>query len=316
VNVRPAAASDADVLRELWEEFETEFPEPGGFVSDTWEEMWNELREEIDAGLVFVVEDGDGPLGFADAHLDGPERVHVETVFVRPRGRRSGAGRMLLAEVVKSARGHGATLVTLEVLDTNHVAREVWSRLGFAPVSHLLAQPLEALETRLGGPPEGPSRATTHVQTDDRVSVERALAQFVPRLPGAEVRDAADGWIRIADPQLDTDRDAQSRLAAELSERLGAVVVALALERGAVVRFKLYELGRMVDEYLSVPDFYGVLPRGDELALEANATLVARLTGADREQVRRVARTAADPAGLPPAEELYEQIARLMRLEP
>ena len=62
----------------------------------------------------------------------------------------------------------------------------------------------------------------------------------------------------------------------------------------------------MVDEYLSVPTFYGELPKGDELALEANPTLVARLTGADRDEVRRVMRTATSPADLPPAEELYE----------
>ena len=71
----------------------------------------------------------------------------------------------------------------------------------------------------------------------------------------------------------------------------------------------------MVDEYLSVPTYYGPLPKGDELALEANPTLVARLTGADRDDVRRVARTAR-VAGRAAAGELYEQIAALMGLEP
>jgi hypothetical protein len=71
----------------------------------------------------------------------------------------------------------------------------------------------------------------------------------------------------------------------------------------------------MVDEYLSVPTYYGALPKGDELALAANPTLVSRLTGADRDEVKRVARTAASPAELPPAPELYEQLARLMGLE-
>jgi hypothetical protein len=71
----------------------------------------------------------------------------------------------------------------------------------------------------------------------------------------------------------------------------------------------------MVDEYLSVPSFYGAMPKGDELALAANPTLVARLTGADPAEVRRVARTAASPGDLPPAEELYDQLGRLMGLE-
>src|SRR5262249_8072819 len=80
----------------------------------------------------------------------------------------------------------------------------------------------------------------------------------------------------------------------------GAVVVALALEHSAVVRFRLYESGRMVDEYLSVPTYQGPISKGDELALEANPTLVARLTGADRDTVRQVMRTPASPADLPP----------------
>ena len=92
--------------------------------------------------------------------------------------------------------------------------------------------------------------------------------------------------------------------------------MALALEHEAVVHFRLFERGRMVDEYLSVPSFYGAVPKGDELALAANPTLVARLTGAEPEAVRRVARSASSPSELPPAPELYEQVARLMGLEP
>jgi hypothetical protein len=122
--------------------------------------------------------------------------------------------------------------------------------------------------------------------------------------------------MRIADPVLDDDREAHGRFARELSDRLGAVTVALAVEEETVVRFRLYERGRMVDEYLSVPTYYGALPKGDELALEANPTLVSRLTGADRDRVRAVARTAASPTELPPAEELYGLIAELMGLQP
>ena len=48
------------------------------------------------------------------------------------------------------------------------------------------------------------------------------------------------------------------------------------------------------------------------IALRANPTLVARLTGADPLRVREVARTAASPSELPPATDLYAQIAELM----
>lgn len=316
MTVRPATAQDEAVLRTLWEEFEAEVPEPAGFAAHTWEGAWPSLREEIAAGAVFLAEGPDGPSGFANALADGPGRFRLDTIYVQPRVRRTGVAKELLAAVAGVARAAGATHLTLEVLERNETARAVWGRLGFASLSRVLAEPLDALEARLAAPTDGGSRSSTHVQSDDRVSVDRTLAQFVPRLEAVEVKDATDGWIRIAAPMLDSDRTAQSKLARELSERLGAVCVALALEHGAVVRFQLYERGRMVDEYLSVPTFYGPISKGDELALEANPTLVARLTGADREVVRRTARTAAEPADLPPAAELYEQIVRMMGLEP
>ena len=96
---------------------------------------------------------------------------------------------------------------------------------------------------------------------------------------------------------------------------MGVPVVALALEENAVVRFLLFERGRMVDEYLSVPTYYGDLNKADELSLAANATLVARLTGADPASIRAVARTATTPSELPPARELLTQIADVMKLE-
>jgi hypothetical protein len=71
----------------------------------------------------------------------------------------------------------------------------------------------------------------------------------------------------------------------------------------------------MVDEYLSVPNYYETHDMSDELALAVNPTIIARLTGADREDVRRVARNAASPSELPPAAELYKELGRVMGLE-
>ncbi|HZT52988.1 MAG TPA: hypothetical protein VE995_01245, partial [Gaiellaceae bacterium] len=105
-------------------------------------------------------------------------------------------------------------------------------------------------------------------------------------------------------------------LAKELSYTTSGVVLALGVERGAVVRYHLFDRGADVDEYLSVPEFYGPLPPGDVYALGANATVVARLTGADPRRVREVARTAASPAELPPAPELYAQLAGVLGVEP
>jgi hypothetical protein len=131
----------------------------------------------------------------------------------------------------------------------------------------------------------------------------------------SEVSGPDNGWITVTDELCDSDRSAQRRLGAELSERMGVPVVALALEEDAVVRFLLFDRGRMVDEYLSVPTYYGDLNKADELSLAANATLVARLTGADAARVRAVARTASSPSELPAARELLLQIAEVMKLD-
>jgi ribosomal protein S18 acetylase RimI-like enzyme len=314
VTIRRAAEADEAVLRELWEEFEREVPEPEGFDPETWEEEWGDTLDDIRGGGVFIAEDEEGAAGVARIESPTQGAAHIQIVYVRERARGRGVTKELLHECVADARARGARTITLEVLTTNAEALAVWRRLGFQEYSLTMSTPLEALQARLDAPPAAAARATTHVQTDDELSVHRALAQFVPR-PQDPQMTPNGSWIRITDALFDRDRDAHRRLAHELSERLGAVTVALSLE-GEVVRFRLYERGRMVDEYLSVPTYYGALSTGDELALAANPTLVSRLTGADKGEVRRVARTAQTPAELPPAPELYEAVARMMGLEP
>jgi ribosomal protein S18 acetylase RimI-like enzyme len=314
MTIRRATEADEALLRELWEEFEREVPEPEGWEPETWADEWADTLDDIGGGGVFVAEDDEGAVGVARIEAPVRGRAHVQLVHVRPRARRRGVAKDLLRACVADARERGARTISLDVLGTNQTALAVWRRLGFEEVELVMAAALERLDGRLADAPAGEQRSSTHVQSDDRTSVDRAIQQFVPRLEQPEI-GTNRSWIRISDPVLDRDRDAHARFARDLSERLGAVTVALSLE-DQVVRFRLYERGRMVDEYLSVPSFYGVLSKGDELALEANPTLVARLTGADRDEVRRVARTAASPADLPPAADLYAQLARLMGLEP
>jgi ribosomal protein S18 acetylase RimI-like enzyme len=312
VSIRRATEADQELLHELWTEFEREVPEPYG-EGEPWEAEWGDTLDDIRGGAVFLAEDGDGPVGVARMEAPRYGQAHVQLVYVRPRARREGIAKELLAHCVAAAKERGATWVSLEVLTSNQLAVSAWRRLGFVEYAYEMAAPLDALEHRLTSAPTDETRTTTHVQTDDEQSVHRAIEQFVPRLESAEVRRSAS-WIRIADPVLDRDEQARVRFARELSERLGAVTIALTLER-EVVRFRLYERGRMVDEYLSVPTYYGPLPKGDELALAANPTLVSRLTGADRDEVKRVARNASSPAELPAAEELYQEIAQLMGVE-
>ena len=105
------------------------------------------------------------------------------------------------------------------------------------------------------------------------------------------------------------------RFAREISSRLGVVVVTLSLELDKVVRMIALDRGGIVDEYLSVPEFYGRLAPGDVIGLAANPTVLARITGADPQRVREVARTAASPSELPEAHELLAELALVLGLE-
>ena len=174
--------------------------------------------------------------------------------------------------------------------------------------------PLERLEQHDA---HGESYASLHVQSDDRDAVEAAVAKYLPRLggSGARVEGPRNGWVAVYAELIDRDRKARERLASELSNATAAVVCAISVDDGVVVRYVLYERGSVVDEYQSLPEHFGPLPPGDVVALGANPTVVSRLTGAEPAEVRAVARTATSPDELPPADELLQQLAEVMGLE-
>jgi ribosomal protein S18 acetylase RimI-like enzyme len=319
VTIRPATEADHDLVRELWEEFDAELDhEP--YLRETWEEAWDDLSVTVREGVALIAEEDNRALGFVFCVLgdQGRQTAHVTDIYVRPEARGRGIGRALMAELVEPAREAGLGHVSLEVLVRNIDARRLYERLGFVPVDTFMVAPLGAFADRIGSEERPRSFGSLHVQTDDQAGVERAVAQFLPRVgrtEWTEVVPERNGWVVVTDDLCDHDRSAQRRLGAELSERMGVPVIALALEEESVVRYLLFDRGRMVDEYLSVPTYYGDLNKADELSLAANATLVGRLTGAEPGHVRAVARTASSPAELPPARELLEQIADVMNLE-
>jgi ribosomal protein S18 acetylase RimI-like enzyme len=319
VTIRLAAKSDRARLRELRDEFQRELAKPP-FLQEPWDAIAADVDDAIRDGVALIAEENGEAVGYALASVvpETPIRGHLYDFFVRDGSRRRGIGLALVAEVAKRLRERGVTHLSLDVGIGNEGARRLYERLGFFAYEVFMVAPLEDLERRLDAPERAPSFASTHVQTDDEAGVGRAVTQFLPRLgrtEWTEVSDARNGWVTVVDELCDRDRSAQRHLAAELSERMGVPSIALALEEDAVVRYLLFERGRMVDEYLSVPAYYGELSKADELSLAANATLVSRLTGADPARVRGVARTAASPSELPPARELLAQIADVFGLE-
>jgi ribosomal protein S18 acetylase RimI-like enzyme len=310
MTVRHAAADDFDTLASLWEQWQAESPAPPPWADTSWEANRPEFEHSLDANALFLAEDDGRPVGFVTAWLDG-HVARIGDLYVIEAGRRQGAGRELVDTVVDNLRARGATHLFVHA---NLEALDFYERLGFREESRNLVLPLETKDIGAGR-----SYGSIHIQSDDLGGVERAVAQFVPRLPGgsrgSEVTQPRNGWITVYDEAGDRDPSLLRRLAKELSERMGAVVIAIGVEHEQVVRFVLHENGRIVDEYLSVPEHYGPLPPGDAIALAANPRVVARLTGADPATVRAAARTAAAPSQLPPPQQLLESIAAAIGLE-
>jgi ribosomal protein S18 acetylase RimI-like enzyme len=310
MTVRHATTEDFDTLRELWERWQAEAPSPPAWSDVSWEANRPEFEQALDANALFLAEEDGEPVGFVTARLDD-HFARIGDLYVADAGRRQGTGRALVETVIENLRARGATHLFLKA---NPQALAFYERLGFREESRNLVLPLE-----LNAVAEGRSFGSIHVQSDDLGSVERAVQQFVPRLPGgsrgSSVTPPHNGWITVYDDASDRDPSVLRRLATELSERMGAVVIAIGVEHEQVVRFVLLEAGRIVDEYLSVPEHYGPLPPGDAIALAANPRVVSRLTGAEPAAIRAAARTALSPAELPPAQELLDQIASAIGLE-
>jgi ribosomal protein S18 acetylase RimI-like enzyme len=316
MNIRVATQEDRELMVQLVHELEHSMPPSIGAAPDVDDE-WPVIQEVMRGGVAAIAEDDGDVLGYVLARMadQRPNVVHVTDLYVRDGARRRGVAKALLDVVVEAARAQGRTHLTLEVVSNNHDALAVYRRLGFAEIEKKLAVSLDSLAGRVSSAP-GESFGAVHVQTDDAPRVEAAVTNYLPRvgrLGGAKVTAAPNGWTRVAVEPF--DREVQRKLAQEMSDRLGAVVVSLAVEDGAVVHFLIFERNRMVDEYLSVPDYYGELPPGDALALRANPTVISRLTGADPARVRAIARTADTTGELPPAPELYAQIAELLGLQ-
>jgi aminoglycoside 6'-N-acetyltransferase I len=325
VKIRRLTENEVPELRELWEEFEREVPEMPHRGQLTWERDVADVREMARTGLVLLAEDDEGQAGYALASIkdgaeDGDRRLcDLDSLYVRPRVRRAGVAKLLMADVAAWGAEQGAVTMTLEVLTSNIDAQVVYDRLGFLEESRTLFMPLAELRPRLAADEPDPSFGSIHVQTDDLDGVTRAVQQFVPRLPGGSrgsvVAPPRNGWTTIYDDVCDRDPAMLRRLALEISDRMGAVVLVIGIEYGAVVRYVALERGRVVDEYASVPEYQGALPPGDVIALGANPTVLQRLTGADPRLVRETARTAASARELDPPHELLARLAAVLGLE-
>lgn len=317
IPVRAATLDDLATLEQLWREFAAEVPPPPHETVDPMVEVV-EIRAIVEAGLGWLAERDDAPVGMALARRRSPRVGRITDLYVRPSARRAGVGAALTRAVVERFASEGVDVIDLEVMASNDAARAVYARFGFSDEVVVLAAPVAALVDRLHETPGASSFGSIHVQTDDAGVVVQAVEMLVPRLPGRSagsiVTQPRGGYVTIYDDVCDREPAMLRRLAKEISSRTGLVVFALGVEREAVARMILFDRGGIVDEYASVPEYHGALPPGEVVALNANPVVLERYTGASQASVRAAAPVAASAAALPSAREIVAALAATMGL--
>jgi ribosomal protein S18 acetylase RimI-like enzyme len=314
MEIRAATLDDLDLLMALVEQLEAELPQLP-YPDDPPEVERGKVEAMVRDGVALIVEEDGEPIAYALARYGdhGPATVFVTDLWVDAARRGQGIGHELLRRVAAEAFTDGRTHLLLDVDPRNRDAIAFYDQLGFEEDARILRVGLEQFLVEREEP--GQSFGALHVQSDDGPAVERRVTEYLPRMVrGATAQvDAGHAWTTVRVEPF--DRDVLRKLGAELSHRFG-VTVALSLEEGAVVRFVIHDRGRMVDEYLSVPEYYGPLPPGNAAALRANPTVVSRLTGALPARIRAATPNADRPGDLPPAEDLYVQLADALGLQP
>jgi GNAT superfamily N-acetyltransferase len=315
VSVRVATLADMPALEELCRAFQVEVPPPAHVGADARHEL-GEIRETVELGLAWVAEHDGRPAGMALARRRSPRVARLTDLYVSPDLRGRGVAEALVREVVARLRADGAEAIELEVRASNDAARALFGRWGFLEEALTLVAPLDGLAARLGDAREEPSFGSIHVQTDDVDAIVKALEIYVPRLPGGSrgsiVSQPRAGYVSVYDDACDRDPAVLRRLAKEISNRTGFVVVMLGVEAAAVLRMILLDRGAIVDEYASVPQFHRPLPPGEVVALQANPVVIERLTGAEPRAVRAATPVAQAPSELPPPRELLARLASVV----
>ncbi len=213
------------------------------------------------------------------------------------------------------AEDGGTVLGTAQVTDGGVVLELTEPR---ESVALALVHAVAAAQPRSETTVLAPSFGSVHLQTDDQNGVVKLVERLVPRAFRSRetaVSPVRNGWVAVYDEVADRDPRRLERLGRELSNAVGFVTFTLGVEDGLAVHYITFERGRLLDEYMSVPEYRGPLAPGDAIAMRANPTVIARLTGSDPASIRRVARTADSPVDLPPAEDLLSELADALGLE-
>lgn len=125
------------------------------FPDDRWsaEQFWSELAQST--RRYWIATDGDRVVGYAGLFALPPDS-DVQTIAVDPDFRGRGIGRLLMAQLLDSAREGGCRQMMLEVRAGNAAARALYESLGFTSIS-----------TRVGYYPNGEDAVILRCEVSD-----------------------------------------------------------------------------------------------------------------------------------------------------
>lgn len=136
VNIRPFAADDALIWREIRLEALANAPEAFGQTLEHAEEQAiDDYRQTVSGPFPpFAAFDGTKAVGTAGFYiLDGPKMCHrgvLWGMYVSPTHRRQGIGRKLIGSILDHARGR-VEQIHLHVVTTNTAACDLYGSMGF-----------------------------------------------------------------------------------------------------------------------------------------------------------------------------------------
>ena len=180
-----------------------------------------------------------------------------------PRARRQGLLKRADARGARRGRAAAARRVSRSTCSShNEAAVAVWRRLGFEPRS--------SYRWRRRSSPSRHGWAGTHRRRAAPRTSRPTTTTPSSRRSRSTCRGSAAPLARTSPSRATAGRRSTTSSAAatrrrcagsgrELSLAMGAIVLTLGIEEGAVVRYILWDRGGIADEYASVPEHFGPL---------------------------------------------------------
>jgi len=127
-------------LKESPEAFGSTYARESGFSDVDWKSRL-EISDPV-ASAPVVACHGGRFVGLAWGKIESPDRhiAHLYQMWVDPKHRGFGLGRLLVEAVIDWAQGQGVRTMMLEVTEGERPARSLYEALGFQPVGELIPQ--------------------------------------------------------------------------------------------------------------------------------------------------------------------------------